>query len=150
MNSWFKNKWLWVSVILFLLIGLFLLLQKPANPWKSATVAYDPECREGCEELGSVSLTHLGNVTVYVQPKVDDAIAQWGDCLDSVTQCVENRDLTRDNIVTCVGVSICPSECKTVFSKKTQNTTQVDEIFDAFEQVFINDNAVCLPGESNR
>jgi len=136
--------------ILFFLIGILLLTKEPETPWKPTTVAYDPGCKKGCEELSSTSLTHLGDISIYVQPNVDDAIAQWGDCLDSVTQCVEDKDLTRVNIAACVKESICPNACKVAFATEVRGANQVAEALDAFEQVFINDNTVCLPKEGNR
>jgi len=95
-------------------------------------------------------LTHFGDISLYVQPDVDDAIAQWGDCLDSVTRCIEDRGLTSSNIVACVGESICPDTCKTTFSTEARGVSQVGAALDAFERVFINDGAACLPEGGNR
>jgi hypothetical protein len=137
-------------VVLFVITGLFLLIGKSETPWTPATVSYDPQCKKGCKELRSTSLTHLGNISLYVQPKVDDAIAQWGDCLDSVTQCIEDRGLTGPDIIACVEKSICPQACKVAFSAQARDAIQVNEALDAFERVFINDGGVCLPGGGNR
>lgn len=150
MSGRFKG-WGAVAVITLIVGAVFFLLTgKPDSPWKAATVSYDPRCGQDCEKLGSTSLTHLGDISLYVQPKVDDAIAQWGDCLDSVTQCVENKDMTAGHIISCVDKSICPKACKVAFSTESGDAKQVNEALDAFERVFINDDALCLPGGENR
>ena len=130
-----------------LLGGLFILLwlfwpQKP-NPWQPTTQSYKANCGADCAILTNVIPGHKGNAMPLVyDPKIDDATAQWGDCLEDVMQCVHKTKSFKK----CVNFNTsCPTICVEKFESKAKNVTEFKQQRKIFENIFIDDNALCLP-----
>lgn len=113
--------------------------------WKPTTAAYDPDCETGCETLRSGEGPHGGEVRVSFNPAVDDPIAQWGDCLESFRSCVA----VGGGAVACSQQSECPESCKQNFQGRASVLSDLGEQLDAFEAVYISENAPCLPPTSD-
>lgn len=124
--------------------------------WQPTTTPYDPSCSEGCEELAvREGGTHgMSGMRLLYNPKVDDPIAQWSDCVMSITLCFEaeaddNMDQREmdDVLKICVQKSHCPSRCKDTFRAKVEGLgfLTVDE---ELENVFVGEQALCLPREA--
>ena len=114
--------------------------------WRPTTVPWDPECRSGCVEVArTVPLAHSGaELRFRMNPAVDDPIAQWGDCLESVLSCLE-RDGGR--LAPCIDDAACPAECKAVFRTRAAGAADEDARADAFEAVFVDRAAPCRPAD---
>ncbi len=124
--------------------------------WQPTTVPYDPSCSEECDELVvREGGTHgMSGMRLLYNPKVDDPIAQWSDCVMSITLCFEaeaddsmdQREMD-DVLKVCVQKSQCPNRCKEVFRAKVEaiSLLTVDE---ELENVFVGEQALCLPREA--
>lgn len=113
--------------------------------WHPATVPFDPECLSGCIELERTApLGHSeAQIRLRINPDVDDPIAQWGDCLESVIACFE-----RDGALgPCVEQATCPTECKALFRERAANAANEDARVDAFEAVLVDSDAPCRPAD---
>jgi len=147
-----------VGLILVLgVIAFFMFRPAPLPPdvWAETTVPFDPACTENCEELGGVIDSAHGSPALEFSynPNVDDAVAQYGDCMQSVFQCIADAELdpfadqSQKAAVTrgCVAQSICPAECKDRFASEASGSPAA--VMTAFESTFIANDAWCLPRE---
>ena len=110
--------------------------------WKATTVPYDTPCGEHCEVVNEVKLAHFGlEVAIVHDPKVDDALSQWGTCLDSIFSCFkETQDLKA-----CAAESTCPDPCKEQLATALADVDIVEAQVAALDAVMIDDGAVCRP-----
>lgn len=159
MNIWHRPKMVvLVALVLLCLVGgaaLFYLahVRRPdhsasagfPNPWRPTTNPHDPSCKSGCVEQGTYRMSHGPTVQSLVRPGTDDAVAQWGDCLQSVDDCLNKEG--RDNLSKCVAASVCPQSCKDLFSRRAGNEHDRKRLFDTFEDIFIAPDAACAPRE---
>jgi hypothetical protein len=117
----------------------------PPNPgdigWRPTSVAYDPACETGCETVYEREVGHVGEVTVRANPDVDDAIAQWGDCLQSFISCMD----AQNDVASCNASSDCPAGCRERVSQKIAGVADVNEQMELYETVFIAPGAPCRP-----
>jgi hypothetical protein len=87
----------------------------PIEYWRPTTIAYDPACAAGCEPFRAVAPAHnvaaaeaVAVPMLAFNPNVDDAIAQWGDCLESIIECVRQQPRNAAlNVNGCVRLSVC-------------------------------------------
>lgn len=124
--------------------------------WQPATTPYDPACTEGCEEVAVREGDGHGvyGARLLYNPKVDDPVAQWSDCVMSITVCfqeeaddsMDQREMD-DVMKVCVQKSQCPSRCRDAFRAKVEGISRwsVDE---ELENVFVGEHALCLPQEA--
>lgn len=115
------------------------------NPWKPTTVPRDPTCATGCVEYGPINMTHGGPMKFYVQPDVDDALAQWADCVESMQACLKRTDFA---VSACMAEALCPRPCKDRYASIARAETDTDTLLDVFQEVFLDRDAVCAPRES--
>lgn len=117
------------------------------DAWQPATVPYDPEC-SGCQRVGSVTrMPHLGgDLVIDVNPAIDDPIAQWGTCLESVVACVR----ADGDLRVCVEASACPAECKALFAASAASVAPGPRLGEVFEETFLARTAPCRPAEEGR
>jgi hypothetical protein len=118
-----------------------------ASPWRPATTPYDPACSTGCKEIKHVREHHGADLHMLVNPRVDDAIAQWGDCLQSFTDCV-GADTTA--ITQCAARSACPASCRAAFASQAAGESDPRRLLDIFESIFVRDGAMCRPAAPRR
>jgi len=113
------------------------------EPWLEPTVPYDPTCAGGCDET-PIELGHLRDgFTLRIDPNVDDAVAQWGDCVESMLVCLEAGSSAR----ACVAAAECPEICKDLFDARAIGVSDEARLLDHFESVFIEEGAACRPVE---
>lgn len=122
--------------------------------WNETSTAYDPECDESCTEiLNRPQGSHGGSVRIGVKPDIDDPVAQWSDCIESIMTCYEGR-LDADDfdgelnpaMHDCVLSSACPSECRDHYQSTVNDN--LDALNAALESVFLGERAACLPTEA--
>lgn len=122
--------------------------------WSEATTAYEPECDEGCTEiLNRPQGTHGGSVRIGVRPDIDDPVAQWSDCVQSIMSCYEER-LGADDfdgeqgraMHDCVLSSACPAECRDHYQSTVGDN--LEAVNAALDSVFLGERAACLPTEA--
>jgi hypothetical protein len=113
--------------------------------WSPTTVPFDPACTTSCPEIArSHPLAHSEAVlALRVNPAIDDPIAQWGDCLESVLDCFE-RDGT---LAPCIADAACPAECKALFQAQAAAAADEEARLDVFEAVFLERAAPCRPAD---
>lgn len=131
--------------IVVLLLLLWWLLRGPAEvTWQETTVPYDPECATDCEAVALVAPGHRGQAELLMaNPNVDDPIAQWGDCIDTFTTCMD-RD--RDSAA-CMTASSCPAECKDAYGSGLSDTEGLEAELTLFQSMFLEAGAYCRPIE---
>jgi len=140
MNPWVKRSGIVIAIFIVIVIISGQLKEDVFNPWQPATVTYDPSCSgDKCKPAGAVSLGHFGDVEFAIQPDVDDAIAQWGDCLDSLMACMKKDGKPGD----CVDRSICPQPCKQRYHESTPDDVEFLAGLDAIETLFVKNGAAC-------
>jgi len=113
------------------------------GPWQRASVAYDASCTGGCEDLGELALGEVGDYQAKINRAVDDDVAQWGDCLQSVLSCID----AGGGVSSCVAASACPENCRTSYARQTLGQTDEDALLDAFEILFIEAGGECVPDQ---
>lgn len=134
------------------------LLYRPGPPgdlWAPASVGADPECAEGCEAfLGDIPPIHgdgtetEASMTILVDADLDDPIAQWGDCLESVFACLGDAAPLdapgrADHLRGCVAASACPVRCRERYASRADG--ELSDAVDAFGQLFLEESAWCQP-----
>ncbi len=135
---------------------LFFLMRGSERPevWSKTTVPFDPTCSENCTTAGEIGGLH-GSASVEFRQNaaVDDPIAQWGDCLQTVFVCLAENvgapasaEQKATVARTCVNASSCPAPCKDRYAKKAAGSATAAE--QAFDEVFIGEGAWCLPSEA--
>ncbi len=152
-----KRKWLVVFLLLVVLSALLfwlLLDRRPGiNAWEQTTVPYDSECAEDCKEVGELGEFHgLDGAILRYNPAVDDPIAQWGDCMESILACMDagadgatSPEAKAALVNNCVAQSTCPKTCINRFARLTSQ--KQEDVDAAFTDVFVGDRAWCLPVE---
>ena len=141
------NSKKYIAVIITLFIGASLLFyvfpnekENTAPIWKSGSITPDTQCKEDCEQLSSLAPGHKGEkIQLVYNPRINDEIAQWGDCLDTVMRCKKDKN---NSFRDCVSTSSCPQACK----KAIKEDTRPDDI--AFEALFINNGGLCVPQDT--
>ncbi|WP_300543150.1 hypothetical protein [Maricaulis sp.] len=134
-------------------LGWRYLDRPPDDLWQAATVPYDPECSEGCEVFrDQIPAGHGGRydaqLTLLVDPDLDDPIAQWSDCVDSVFTCL-GTDAPRDDagraghLRGCVAQSACPDPCRQRYASRSGGG--LDGAVEAFGTIFLEEDAWCAP-----
>ena len=127
---------------------------KPAsghlNVWAPATVPYNPDCGANCKTFATLEAAHggpkgaEGGLEMRYDPNVNDDVAQWGDCLDSVFVCINaTGDRSPDRVRSCVQDAKCPKECKDRFAARASGS--IDEVKAAFFGIFVDKDAACRP-----
>lgn len=154
-----RRKILVLSLIAF--IGVlaafwFLFIRTPyGDVWAKTTVPYDPTCQSGCTAVNQLDggQSHgASEIAVFVNPDVDDPIAQWGDCLQSIFTCVEAQsdpfqpgDQKASTVKSCVAASSCPAACIERFSRRS--TGGAADVEAALDDIFIDKAGWCVPRE---
>lgn len=151
-----KNRRLVLIGVLALLVlavaggGLwYFLTPHKLDVWHKATVSYADGCKADCKALRAIGLAHGGadpnqRAVLAYNPKIDDATAQWGDCLQSALTCLHNQKQKNATVLnSCVAASQCPTACKERYSAQTG--AQLAQAKAAFFTVFLNKDAVCRP-----
>lgn len=117
-----------------------------SNVWAPTTVPFDPACK-GCEEIGAVSLPHMGEAKLMVNPRVDDPEAQWSRCVHGIMDCIEE---TRDETA-CVTKSSCPAPCKADYKAHLGKlgSTDLAARWSALRAVFVSPTSRCAPAASS-
>ena len=138
-----------ITVLVLALVGLLgWWLWSPARSvWQPATQSYAPErCSEGgCEPVLEIPFTADQSVNLTYDPGVDDAVAQWADCLEVVVSCIEKTDGAAAAYPRCVAESSCPAPCRTAFAKRTRGLADKEQMIAALEAVFLAPDAMCNP-----
>lgn len=125
--------------------------------WADAAVPYAPECPPaGCKTLRVTGLTHGGGPDdsaaaapprIVYNPNIDDAVAQWGDCLQSILTCVRaeapGEAASVDN---CVDAAACPQACKERYQSASGGDFERAQA--ALFSVFVETDAVCRPEDT--
>jgi len=116
--------------------------EPPLDVWKPATVPLDPACT-GCEEEAiATGVAHGGGEGVLLyDPAVDDAVAQWGDCLTSMLQCFRSGTGVR----ACVASAACPGQCKNLFADRAPADGDDLALLRVVEGVYVEVGAPCRP-----
>lgn len=150
------------AVILLLIIIIFVFMSKGktpveavsppriSSPWQPTTVPYDSECEGECleniEEIAVIATPHLSGIKIFVRPDVNDAIAQWGDCLDTIMDCIAEKD-DASQAAACVAQSQCPDSCKDAYAKQFNAGMSDEQQMSGIDIIFLDDNAFCAPRE---
>jgi len=148
------------GILLLSLVAFFVFISKDKSrteivkepeiqsPWKPTSHAFDPNrCNDGkCDEMIRLPMIGTTGLSIMVDPKIDGEVAQWSDCLASITQCVDNKDAFEVNgFHECVNQSGCPARCKDGFNHQTQHAQNMKEMMAAFDAYFIEDGGTCTP-----
>lgn len=112
--------------------------------WRPTTVPFDPECKTGCQEVKHVRDAHGADMTFMYNPKVDDAVAQWGDCVHTMLTCLVKPET---DLTGCVGKSACPEQCRARFLDRIGGERDPRRVLGVLEAVFIVKGAECGPGD---
>ena len=146
-----------VFAVLILALGaagyvLFLAKPQKLDVWKPATVPYAESCatpgqcqifRRTGPDGGNAAPGQTPPALVY-NPKVDDAVAQWSDCLQSIMTCVRAKPRgQKAGVDACVAASVCPQPCKDRYQSASGGdfTSAQSAVFG----VFVEQDAVCRP-----
>ena len=122
--------------------------------WNETLNEYDPECDEGCiEVLNRPQGSHGGSVRVGVKSDIDDPVAQWSDCVQSIMSCYEGQLAAADfegeinsAMHDCVLSSACPTECRGHYQSTVDD--DLETVNRALDAVFLGERAACLPTEA--
>lgn len=109
------------------------------NVWQKPTKSFGDACTQNCELVTKLSAGHgrTQSLAVIYDPEIDDEIAQWGDCLQSVMRCTTSGG----DIARCTADATCPVPCIAAFEEMPGDRQS------AFEAIFINDGGLCVPGD---
>ena len=152
-----SQRWIVLAAGLLLLavaalLAWFLLSPRKLDVWHRTTVPYSAACGSDCKTWRPIALAHGGRraktpaaaSTLVYDPKVDDAIAQWGDCLQSILVCVRAHhrgDARAAN--QCVARAACPEACRQRYGDETGEDIAAAQ--KALFHVFVDKDAVCRP-----
>ena len=159
-----KKKLIAVGCIVFLLLGITFVLvsnyeapvetakiSEPPSPWQATTVPYGSECVGEClkniEPIAEIETAHLRGIKITVRPDINDAIAQLGDCLDTIMDCVDEKGDAKLT-APCVAQSQCPASCKEAYAKRFNSSMPAKVQLDGIETIFLTEHAVCAPREA--
>ena len=125
----------------------------PDDLWQAATTTFDPDCTEDCRVImrqGASAHDPSSDVTLefVTDPRLDDAIAQWGDCLDTVLSCAAadpnaDADVRAETLRACVARSQCPAACRDRYAARSDG--DLGAAAAAFEALFLEEDAWCAP-----
>ena len=136
-------------VLFFTATGIlvaWLWLSHEGSPWAEATTPATLSCEsENCVDLLPIDAGHGGQEALRLayDPAIDDAVAQWGDCLASVLTCRRETGNTRN----CVQASTCPEMCRSGFAVAAADQTVEAELGQLFLSYFVEDGGACVPAE---
>lgn len=108
--------------------------------WNKTTVPFDPDCAD-CEEIGTMSLPHMGEATLLRNSRVNDPEAQWSRCVTGILDCIEQG---KDESA-CVSSSKCPDPCKGDYQAHIDalGTADVKAKWAAIRAVFVTPTSRC-------
>jgi hypothetical protein len=118
--------------------------------WTPGDTPYRVNCGAGCKSLGKIGSPHGPDgaepvATLAVDPKVNDRIAQWGDCLQSVSDCAYGRAGAPEAVLpVCVRQAKCPAACKEAFASRTAGL-KGRPVVDAYLDMFSGKDGYCTP-----
>ena len=135
-----------IFFVLLGLIGLVIILTIwPAdNPsvWKESKNTYQPDCGENCQHIAQVHPGHRGTtLQLLYNPEIDDAVAQWSDCISTVMSCWKEGE----TFAQCVQTASCPQGCKENFYENIGSNTDPKKQRETFEALFIHEGGMCVP-----
>ncbi|MFY0638458.1 hypothetical protein [Maricaulis maris] len=155
------------ALILVVLTGLFALAAwwllssrdgPPADLWADGSYVADPDCVAGSSECpvflesrpvghGNTSEGDLALTAVHY-PGLDDPIAQWGRCMDSVLTCLApasqgTPDEKANALRACVAEAECPQACRDRFADRADDT--LEGATAEFDAIFVAEEAWCAP-----
>lgn len=154
-----------VILSLLLLLGLAVVLfllgrdRPPNDLWAEASYVADPDCEAGSAEcpvfIDPLPVGHGGSAassapTLYAvtYPGLDDPIAQWGQCMDSVLSCLTPlegapAEERAAGLHTCVAASACPQACRDRYAARAG--TDLATAHASFVEIFVEEDAWCAP-----
>ncbi|OLF75266.1 hypothetical protein AWH62_05430 [Maricaulis sp. W15] len=158
-------------VLVFLILALviaglawWVLQMRDAPPddlWEVGTHEIDPDCVPGsaaCPVLISPRPIGHGSageddmvLTAVRYPELDDPIAQWGACMDTVLTCLApTADSTPDDksaaLRSCVAAADCPQACRDRFADRAdQAGADLARLMAEFDAIFVAEEAWCAP-----
>ncbi|WP_203294443.1 hypothetical protein [Maricaulis parjimensis] len=162
-----RPVWIWALAAILLLglagagfvFGPQFFDRPPSDLWAEASYTPDPDCEAGSAECpvliepfpvghgGDASETALTLLAV-TYPELDDSIAQWGQCMDTVLSCLApaygESDATRaGSLRSCVAQSSCPQACRDRFESRAGS--DLESSYAAFLETFVEEDAWCAP-----
>ena len=94
--------------------------------------------------LGHGTAAHTGvELEVVYNPAIDDPLAQWGDCMDSVLGCLKSGD--DFDLPGCTAQSICPESCRSEYARRVEGVADKTTLVRTFQALFITKGAPCMP-----
>tara|TARA_R110002096_G_scaffold51665_8_gene135041 strand:+ start:1115 stop:1639 length:525 start_codon:yes stop_codon:yes gene_type:complete len=160
-SGWFGLRWRLIAgaaaVVLLVILALIVFRpfveRPPADLWQAATTQFDPDCGDACRVVLDERPTGHGgsgdaSMVMLTDPRLDDAIAQWGDCLDSVISCLDpeapgQSGPSASQLRQCVANSSCPAACRDRFAERSAGDLEAAAA--AFETLFLVEDAWCAP-----
>lgn len=112
-----------------------------SDVWEPTTVPYDPSCSSGCVVVEEGNFGHFGELEVLADLDVDDPIAQWGDCIESFTSCIDSGMDPQ----TCSEGSVCPEDCRADYEERIVGLSDLRAQLLQFQAVYVDVGAPCLP-----
>ena len=121
--------------------GKAALWKPPARPWQP-----DHCERRPCRPLAAVPVGP-SRLLLLVDPELDDAVAQWGDCVDQFRSCVDGlQDPTAASVHACMAnATACPAPCREAFQRRAGDASDLAGLLTAFSEVYLDLDAPCLP-----
>jgi hypothetical protein len=122
--------------------NLAALPVEPLEVWASTTVPFDPDCAD-CEELEETDLLpHLDSQATFLYNEaIDDPIAQWGDCLGSMLECLQ----ADGTVSACAAAAECPAECKALYTSRAPPGADEITLLEVVNGIYVNCGAPCRP-----
>ncbi len=121
--------------------------ERPAL-WKPPVRPWEPDhCeRRPCRPLAALSVGP-SDLVLLVDPELDDAVAQWGDCVDQFRSCVDRlQDPTAASVHACMAnATACPAPCREAFRRPAGDASDLAGLLAAFSEVYLDLDAPCLP-----
>ncbi len=160
-SGWSGLRWRLIAgaAVIVLLAILALIMFRPfaesppADLWQAATTQFDPDCSDECRVVLDERPTGHGgsgdaSMMMLTDPRLDDAIAQWGDCLDTVISCLDpeapgQTGPSAAQLRQCVARSTCPAACRERFASRSAGDLEAAAA--AFETLFLVEDAWCAP-----
>lgn len=148
-----------------IMTGLFLYFQHtnapPDDLWAEATYTVDPDCDPESAEcyilLPPVPAGHGSDgtgpsISLVAYPDLDDPIAQWGRCMDTVFACLGPPDAASPaeragRLRACVAAAECPQACLDRYAAQADG--DLNAAVNAFERIFVAEDAWCAPQQDD-
>ncbi len=148
-------------VLIAAIAALFLFFQyadaPPDDLWTEGTYTADPECDPESAEcailLPPVPAGHGSDgtgpaISLVTYPDLDDPVAQWGRCMDTVFACLGPPDDASaaeraGRLRACVAGAECPQACLDRYAGQAGG--DLDAAVNAFERIFVAEDAWCAP-----